>query len=324
MGSIHHEEEVIRAVGESGLRAHLGKAMMDINDLFPGLRESTGEAITSTRSLAERWHGSFDGRVHYAVAPRFVLSCTDRLLREAGELCRSTPGMIFHTHASENKEEVEAVRKRTGMENIEFLHSLGVLSDRACLAHCIHLHNHEIELLRSSHTSVAHCPSSNLKLASGIANIPYLRARGVTVGLGADGAPCNNSLNAFQEMHLASVLQKPFHDSTAMPAEEVFRMATIDGARALGLENDIGSLEPGKKADLVLLNLDGLAHPLLERGADDDLLYAAIVHTATPESVDSVMIDGKWRYRKGEFTGIDAPRLRSEAATELRSLFGRM
>lgn len=324
MGSIHHEEAVIRAVGESGFRAHVGKAMMDINDLFPGLREGTKEAFTSARALAERWHGTFDGRVHYAVAPRFVLSCTDRLLRDAGELCAATPGMIFHTHASENTAEVEAVRKRTGMENIEFLHSLGVLSERSCLAHCIHVHHHEVELLRSSRSSVTHCPSSNLKLASGIANVPYLRARGITVGLGADGAPCNNTLSAFREMHLASVLHKPSHDSTAMPAEEVFRMATIDGAKALGLDREIGSLEAGKKADIVLLDLDQPAQPILERGTDDHLLYSAIVHTATPECVDSVMVDGKWLYRKGGYTGIDAPAVRSAARTELRNLLHRM
>ncbi|MBI4548964.1 MAG: 5'-deoxyadenosine deaminase [Ignavibacteriae bacterium] len=319
MGSVHHEEEIILAIGETGLRAFVGKAMMDVNDLYPKLKEPTTESLRSTRELAERWHNSYDGRIKYAMAPRFILSCTDKLLREAYEMASSSNGMLFHTHASENKNEIDQIRQRCKMENIEYLHHLGVLSERSCLAHCVHVNEREVDLLRSTSATVAHCPSSNLKLGSGIANIPYLINMGVHVSLGADGAPCNNTLSMFQEMRLASLLQKSLHGATAMSAKKVFEMATLGGARVLGLGHDIGSIEVGKKADIVLLNLERIWNPL----ASDDDPYSTIVYSAGPENVDSVMIDGRWVYRKGEFVNIDEGKIMSETKRELKTLLER-
>lgn len=318
MGSIHHEEEIIRSLGETGMRAFAGKAMMDMNELYPKLKEPTKDSIRSTRDLAERWHNSYDGRIHYAVAPRFVLSCTDALLQETKEMMSSFAGMLFHTHASENTSEVKAVRERCKMENIEFLNHLGLLSEKACLAHCIHLNEQEVDILQSTNTNVTHCPSSNLKLGSGVANIPHLMDKKINVSLGADGAPCNNTLNMFQEMRLAALLQKPLHGPTSMPAQRVFEMATMGGARALGLDREIGSIETGKKADIVLLSLDRCWNPL----SDD--LYSSIVYSAGPENVDSVMIDGKWAYRKMQFTGIDEERILVDAKKELTHLLDRV
>ena len=318
MGSIHHEEEIIRAVGETGLRAHLGKAMMDVNDIVPKLRESTKESLGSTRALAERWHRSYDGRIHYAPAPRFALSCSEELMRSTGEMVQATDGMILHTHASEHRGEIDAVRRLSGMENIEYLESLSLLSERACVAHCVHVNSHEMDILASTRTNIAHCPSSNLKLASGIADIPSLLARGINVGIGADGAPCNNSLNIFQEMRLASILQKPKYGAKAMPAEKVFEMATLGGAKALGLDQAIGSIEPGKKADLVVLDLGKVWNPLHGE------LYSSIVYSASPENVHSVMIDGKWIYRRREFVGFDEQKIVSEGKVELKRLLDRV
>ncbi len=320
MGSVNHEEEVIRAIGETGMRAFTGKAMMDINDRYPKLRESSAASVQSTRSLAERWHNSYEGRLKYAVAPRFVLSCSDGLMKDAHEMLASFDGMLFHTHASENKNEICAVRQRCNMGNVEFLDALGVLDDRACLAHCIHLNENEIGLLASRRVNIAHCPSSNLKLGSGIANVPLLRRRGINVTLGADGAPCNNNLNMFEEMRLASLLQKPAHGPTEMPAQSIVEMATVDGARALGLDKEIGSIEAGKKADLVLLDLNRFWNPI----PTSDNMYSSIVYTSGPENVDSVMIDGKWIYRKREFPGIDEDRLMHDAKSELAKLLTRI
>jgi cytosine/adenosine deaminase-related metal-dependent hydrolase len=319
MGSIHYEEEIIRALGENGLRAFVGKAMMDINDAYPRLSESTAEALRSTRLLAEQWHNSFDGRIKYAPAPRFVLSCTDALLMEVHAMLDSLGGILFHTHASENTLEIQAVRKRCNMENIEFLHHLRLLSERSCLAHCIHLTDTETDILKEIHANVTHCPSSNLKLGSGIANIPYLKSRGINISLGADGSPCNNSLDMFQEMRLASLIQKPIHGPASMPAREVFEMATVGGARALGLESDIGSIEVGKKADIVVLNFNTVGNPVTS-----DNLYSSIVYSGSPENVDSVMIDGRWAYRKKEFVGIEAQRLTVDARCELKKLLDRV
>lgn len=319
MGSIRHEEAIVRAIGESGLRAFVGKAMMDVNDLFPALNESTQDSLSSTHSLAKQFHNSYDGRIKYAVAPRFVLSCSDRLMREAFEMIADFDGMLFHTHASENKNEISAVRQRCGMDNVEFLHHLGVLSEKSILAHCIHVSENEIGLLASSHSNVAHCPSSNLKLGSGIANIPRLLSKGINVSLGADGAPCNNNLNMFEEMRLASLLQKPVHGPTAMPGRKVFEMATIAGARALGLEKEIGSLEVGKKADLVILDLQQAWNP-----SHSDSIYSSIVYSASPENVVSVMIDGRWVYRNKSFTTTEEPAVVQNARRELSYLIDRM
>ncbi len=320
MGSVNHQEEIIRAVGETGFRAFVGKAMMDVNGVYPKLKESTSASVNSTRTLAERWHNSYNERVKYAVAPRFVLSCSDSLMKEASEMLVNFSGMLFHTHASENKNEVQAVRERCKMENVEFLHHLGVLSEKACLAHCIHLNENEVEMLKNSRANVAHCPSSNLKLGSGIANVPHLQSNNINVSLGADGAPCNNNLNMFQEMRLASLLQKPIHGPTSMPAQTVFQMATLNGAKSLGLEREIGSIEVGKKADIVLLDLNNVWNSTLP----EKDIYSTIVYSATPENVDSVMIDGEWVYRKKEFVKIDQEKLVADSRSELTKLFDRV
>lgn len=322
MGSVNHYEEVIRAIGETGFRAFTGKAMMDINGAFSKLKEPTKDSILSTIALAEKWHNSFDERVKYAPAPRFVLSCTDELMKEAFEITKQFDGMLYHTHASENYGEVNAVRERCKMDNVEFLNHLKVLSKKTVLAHCIHLNENEIQLMQQTKTSVAHCPSSNLKLGSGIANIPRYISEGITVSLAADGAPCNNSLNMFQEMRLAGLIQKPIHGPTSMPAKTVFELATIGGAKALGLENEIGSIEVGKKADIVLLDLNNFWNPLIQDDASN--LYTTIVYSAEPTNVDSVMIDGKWVYRKKGFTQIDEELILSDARAECKKLLDRI
>lgn len=319
MGSVHHEEEIYRAINETGLRAFIGKAMMDVNDIYPKLKESTAQSLTSTRQQAERWHGSSDGRVLYAVAPRFVLSCSDKLLHEAYEMTKAFPGMLFHTHAAENRAELEAVRKRCGMDNIEFFESINVLHSNTCLAHCIWLNEREAGMLRDRETKVMHCPSSNLKLGSGVARVPELLARGISISLGADGAPCNNTLDMFEEMRLAALLQKPQHGPEAMGAQTVFEMATRGGAAALGLENQIGSIEGGKKADIVLLDLEAVWNPYQ---AGD--VYSTVVYSGSPENVHSVLVDGCWLYRNKEHTTLDQTRTVKDAARELRHLLARV
>lgn len=319
MGTIHFEEEIIRAVGESGMRAHVGKAMMDLNDAYPRLRESTRDALTTTRDLAERWHNSFEGRISYAAAPRFVLSCSDTLLREVGEMVCSSTGMLLHTHASENLAEVNAVRSRCGMDNIAFLHRMGMLSPKTCLAHCVHVTDQEVGLLSQTRTNVAHCPSSNLKLASGIAPIPRFLESGINVSLGADGAPCNNRLDMFQEMRIASLLQKPKHGPTSMDCGTIFRMATLGGAKALGLDREIGTIESGKKADLVVLDLHKTGNPL-----SDQHPHSSVVYSGCADNVESVMINGRWVYRNRTFVDLDEERILHDARNQLRRLLDRL
>jgi cytosine/adenosine deaminase-related metal-dependent hydrolase len=319
MGSIHHEEEVVRAITETGLRAFVGKAMMDVNDIYPRLKEPTAQSLATTRQQAEQWHKSSEGRIQYAVAPRFVLSCSDPLLRDAYEMTKASPGMLFHTHAAENRIEMDAVRKRCKMDNIEFFESIGILHSNTCLAHCIWLNDREIGLLRDRKTQVLHCPSSNLKLGSGLARVPELLSKGINVSLGADGAPCNNTLDIFGEMRLAALIQKPQHGPRAMNAQTIFEMATRNGALALGLESDIGSIEAGKKADVVLLDMNQPWNPY-----DSSDVYSSIVYCGAPENVHSVLVDGKWLYRNKQHTTLDSSHVVCNAKDELRLLLQRV
>lgn len=322
MGSVHHEEEIIRAVQESGIRAYLGKCMMDRNTLYPRLQETTKESIRSTRDLAERWHGTGEDRVRYAVAPRFVLSCSETLLREAYALTESIAGVLFHTHASENRREVEQVRALCRMDNIEFFDSINVVHANTCLAHCIWLNDREINILAEREAKVLHCPSSNLKLGSGVARVPELHARGIPVSIGADGAPCNNTLDMFREMRLAALIQKPAHGAGEMTARQVFEMATLGGAAALGWLHQLGSIEAGKRADLVLLDVERAWNPYAD--LSDDGVYSTIVYSCSVSNVHSVMVDGAWLLRDGVLTGLDEEDVVRTARRELQQLLGRV
>jgi 5-methylthioadenosine/S-adenosylhomocysteine deaminase len=321
MGSIHHEESIVRAIEETGLRAFVGKAMMDLNEHYPPLREGTRDSVDSTRAQARRWHRTANGRIRYAVAPRFVLSCTEELLREAMVITEELPGVLFHTHASENRHELEAVRARCGTDNIDYFGQKGLLRPHTCLAHCVWPTDREMSLLAEHRAKVLHCPSSNMKLASGIAPVPAMQARGIAVSLGADGAPCNNRLDMFQEMRLAALIQKPLHGPAAMPAAAVFEMATRGGATALGILDETGSLEAGKHADIVFLDAERVWNGAGVAGNDG--IYSAIVHTGSAENVRDVMIDGRWVYSRGRHTTLDEEHSARAAQEELRLLLRR-
>src|SRR5919112_2898150 len=189
METVNHTEEVFRVVEESGFRATVGKCMMDKGEEVPGaLREETEDSIRESLALLETWHGRAEGRVRYCFAPRFAVSCTRELLERVAGLARSR-GVMIHTHASENRSEIELVERETGLRNVEYLDSLGVSGTHVLLAHCVHLSEEEISLLASTGTHVSHCPSSNMKLGSGVAPVTEMLAGGVSVSLGADGAP---------------------------------------------------------------------------------------------------------------------------------------
>src|SRR2546428_1470686 len=255
METVRHTEEVLGVVDESGFRATVGKCMMDKGDDVPrALHEETAASIRESVALIEQWHGRGGGRIRCCFAPRFAISCTRELLSEVSELARKHKVMI-HTHSSENKSECEIVEAETGRRNVAYLDSLGISGAHVLLAHCIHLDTEEMETLARTKTNVAHCPSSNLKLGSGLARVAEMLARRIPVSLGADGAACNNRLEMFTEMRTATLLQKLAHGPEALPAGRTLRLATIDGARALGIDQEIGSLEIGKRADVMVVDL---------------------------------------------------------------------
>src|SRR5215203_2636038 len=314
METVNHTVEVFKVVEETGFRATVGKCMMDKGDeVPPALREQTEKSINESIRLLEEWHGKADGRIRYCFAPRFAISCTRELLEKVGELARAR-GVMIHTHASENKTECEMVQQESGLRNIAYLHSVGLTGRHVALAHCVHLDDVEIETLKVTGTNVVHCPSSNLKLGSGIAPVLKLLEKGVSVSLGADGAACNNRLDMFTEMRTAALLQKVLHGPEALPANRVLRLATIDGAKALGLDAEIGSVEIGKRADLSLVRLDRLhSTPVTD-------VVSAFVYSAEADDVETVIIDGEFVMRDRRLLTIDETQTIAAANAEAQEL----
>jgi len=318
METVSHTEEVFKVVAEAGFRATIGKCMMDRGDDVPvGLHEKTDASIVASLELLERWHGSANGRIRYCFAPRFALSCTGELLARVGHLARER-GVMVHTHASENRNECELVERDSGLRNVAYLDALGLSGSHVMLAHCVHLDEQEFELLSRTGTNVAHCPSSNLKLGSGIAPVVAMLDRGISVSLGADGAACNNRLDMFTEMRTMALLQKALHGPEVIPAGRALRIATIDGARALGLENEIGSLEVGKRADVIVVTLEK-AH-LIPRARQ---LASALVYSAEANDVRDVVIDGAIVMRERKLVAADEESIIADAMLQRRELMKR-
>jgi len=319
MGSLRHHQIVFEELIRSGMRAFSGKCLIDINDLYPDFKSDTKDTLKEINELADSFHGSNNEKIKYSFSPRFVLSCTEKLMRDSKEMMRDFHGSIYHTHASENKEEIKEVRNKFGKENIDYLNSLNLLDDETILAHCVHLNESEKSQIKNTQTRIAHCPSSNLKLGSGIAKIPEYLKDGISVSLGADGAPCNNNLSIFNEMKLAALIHKPFYGPHSMDAETVFRLATIEGAKALHLQDDIGSIEIGKKADLVLINLNKSDKPVSEEN-----VYSDIVYSASSSDVEFVMIDGIPVIENKRCKIFDEEKIIASAKEELQKLLKRI
>jgi cytosine/adenosine deaminase-related metal-dependent hydrolase len=314
METVHDTDVVFDALAASGLRATVGKCMMDADAQVPQrLRERTGDSIRESEALRRRWHGRADGRLHAAFAPRFAISCSRDLLESVAALSRDT-GTLVHTHASESRDELKVVYEIAGMDNIEYLAHTGLASSRLCAAHCVWVDDRAQQLLQEHRVNVLHCPGSNLKLGSGIAPVPELRARGICVSLGADGAACNNRLDMFDEMRLAATVQALRRAPGALPARDVLWMATREGARALGLEREIGSIEVGKRADLIVVDRDA---PHLLPDSDP---YSTLVYAAHGMDVWATFVDGRQLVRNGELVREDAAALAAEARMQAARL----
>lgn len=255
-GTTHDHGRVFQAAKRLGIRLVSGKTHMDIGNAAPAsLLEDREKSIADAAALGEQWHGSENGRLRYAVAPRFALSCSPTLLRECAKLARDN-GWLLQSHAAENRDEVEEVRSLSGRGNVDYLDDHGLLGGDVVLAHGVHLAADEIRRLAETRTTICHCPGANLKLGSGIADVPGLLAAGVPVVLGSDGPPCNNRLSIFHEMSLAATLHNLHHGPAALDPWRVLAMATRDGAAALHLEREIGTLEQGKAGDVVVIDFE--------------------------------------------------------------------
>lgn len=243
------EDNVAQAAKDAGLRAVVGEVLYD----FPSPNYGSLEkGFEYTEMLVEKYKD--DPLINIAVEPHSTYLCAPGLLEKASLLAQKND-LLLVIHVSETKSEVSEIKKKYGLTPVGFLANLGVLSPNLLACHCVHLTEDDIALLKKYDVKVAHNPESNMKLASGIAPVPELLKAGVCVGIGTDGCASNNNLDIFHEMSMAAKLGKVNKlDPAVMDAKSVLRMATIDGARALGLSDITGSLEPGKKADIIVLD----------------------------------------------------------------------
>ncbi len=294
--------------------------------LVPYVADAPGydyfETLASNRRLLESHRGAADGRVRTWVGLEHLFYCTPEAFRAATEMAEEFDTGI-HTHSSETIWEVQESLARFGGRPIEEMFRRGILGNRTVIAHCVWLDDREIELLAQTGTSVAHCPCSNMKLSSGPARIGALRAAGVTVGLGSDGEKENNNLDLIEEMKFASLLQKVSTlDPTTGDPWDVLAMATIDGARALGLDEVTGSLAPGKRADIVTVTLRGLHTTPVLHGADFNVA-AHLVFSSSGGDVRHVWVDGRRLVAGGVPLTFEVDHVRAEAQAAAEELFAR-
>jgi cytosine/adenosine deaminase-related metal-dependent hydrolase len=322
---IEATEPAIRALLEAGMRAVVGPMLADrpFHETLPGYLERLPEPersralaapvprpkdlVEPCRAIARRWHGA-EGRITVCLSPSTPHRCTDELLTLIAEAAEAER-LPVHTHLLETRPQAVVARRLYGRTMVEQIRALGLLGPRLSCAHAVWVTDGDLDLLAEAGAGVSHNPLSNLYLGSGIACLPGMLRRGIPVGLGSDGPNCGSSVALFEVMKLAAVVHRiaePDGDEW-VSAREAFRLATLGGARALGLDREVGSLEPGKKADLVLLDADAPNFVPL----NDPV--AQLVYGETGRSVETVLINGEVVLEGGRPTRFDPDGLRAEA-----------
>ena len=303
-------DNVAEAVRDSGIRACLSRGLT-------GITPNAAEALAENRDFFMNWHNSCNGRITVMFGPHAPYTCPEDYLRKVVETARSV-GAEIHMHLCETKGEVENIRRQYGKSPIAWANDAGVFDCGWLAAHCVWVDEADMDIMAAKKVRVAHNPGSNLKLASGIAPLGRMLARGITVSLGTDGASSNNNLDILEEMHLAALIHKADTlDPTAIPAERAVRMLTEDGARALGY-TDIGKLEEGYKADITLIDRSGLHwYP-----RNDTL--SLLAYAANSMDVDTVLVDGNILMKHKEFVTLDIERIKADAEYTKNRLFSQL
>ncbi len=298
------EDSVAKAALNSGLRAFLSYGMIDL-----GMEEKREKEIKITKEFVDRWHGAGNGLINCMIGPHAPYTCSRELLMTSKEIA-DEKGLMINIHLSETREEVEKIKKETGMRPIEYLDSLGLLGPNLLAVHCVWVSQEEIRMLAERGASVSHCPSSNSKLGSGIAPIKEMMSEGVNVSIGTDGSASNDDLDMFEEMRLTCFLQRArLMDPTAIRARDVIEMATIRAARSLGLEKQVGSLERGKLADIIIVDLN------TPRTTPLNDIASNLVFSASAANVRTVIVNGRILMRDGRVLSIDENRVLREASS---------
>lgn len=286
------EMKAAEVLSKIGMRGVLGEVLFD----FPGPNAKTPqEGLEYTENFIKEWGNHH--LIHPAVAPHAPYTCSSDLLKKSRDLADKY-GIILHIHVAETRQEAEMIGKE-GKSAVAYLDELDCLASNVVACHCVWVSKKDRDILYEKEVKISHCPVSNMKLASGVAPIPDMLDRKITVGLGTDGASSNNSLNMFRTMDLTAKLHKLYlKDPTVLPAKKVLRMATIEGAESLGLEDEIGSLEIGKKADIIIIDtkkphITPLYDPM------------SFIYSAKRSDVNTVMVGGKILMQERELTTID-------------------
>lgn len=311
---------LLKAVRESGLRGLVGMCLMDSGDGMPeGLAWDSDRVLAETSELGDEVGSWQDGRVAYVLNPRFILSCSDELWSGIRQMAEDR-GWPIHTHALEQMEETEAVKRlKGGKDEIAYFEDTGILASDLRIAHGVQLEARHLQRVATESFSVVHCPSANLKLGSGVADVVGIRAAGIPVGIGADGTPCNNDLDILEELRLAALLQQVSHGPAAFTGLEALRLATSEGAKAIGLAETAGSLEVGKLADLVVLSTD--RPELLAAPAVDP--HDLVAFGASRASVRHVVVGGEILVEEGRLIRLDLDEIRRQASRSLAALLQR-
>lgn len=316
---------IAEVVQRSGIRGVLAKSVMDIptyatkkSIMYEGMMEGRDRSLQQALSMHEKWDGSARGRIRVWFGPRPIGGSTPELLMEISQLARER-SMGVAIHFVEIREDVNYIRREFGVSPVELLERFGLLGSHVLLIHAVWLSNEEITKIAGTDTHVVHNPSSNMKLASGFAKVPQMLEAGTKVSLGCDGGPSNNTYDMFREMKLAALIHKGYTlDPTVVPAEVVLEMATINGAIVMGMEKEIGSLEAGKKADLVVINMD---KPHLTPSPNP---VSIVVYCATGSDVELVMVDGEIVVRDGKILTLDEESVLRTARERAEKLYARV
>ncbi|AXK31290.1 8-oxoguanine deaminase [Streptomyces armeniacus] len=309
----------IRAARETGVRFTAARGSMDRGESDGGLPpdfacETTEDALRATEEAVDRHHDpAFGSMLHIAVAPCSPFSVSTELMREAAALARRK-GVRLHTHGSETVEEEKFCHELFGMGPTDYFESTGWLGDDVWMAHCVHMNDSDIGAFARTGTGVAHCPSSNARLAAGIARVPDMLAAGIPVGLGVDGTASNESGELHTELRNALLVNRlGRHRENALTARQALRLGTYGGARVLGRTAEIGSLEPGKLADLVLWKLDGIGHSSIE-----DPVAALVLGAAAPVTLS--LVGGRPVVEDGRLRTVDEDDVARDARDQARRL----
>jgi 5-methylthioadenosine/S-adenosylhomocysteine deaminase len=306
-----------RAVMELGIRGILARSTMDCGEgLPPHWNENTDQALQAQVNALERWHGKANGRIRIWFGLRTIFNNSDNLITRTKELADHY-GVGIHMHVAEIKEEVEFAQKTRGATTVKHLFNLGILDENFLAVHCVWLTDEEIDLFAQKGVKVSHNPAAAMRVL-GFPRIPEMIKKGICVSLGTDGAPSNNRMTLIDEMWLTSLINKGrLLDPTVMPAQEILAMVTSNGAKSLLLESEIGSIEPGKKADLIIINPNTATMlPMHDP-------IANMVTSMRAENVESVMVDGKWVMWEREILTVNEEEILKEAQRKAESIVKR-